>query len=70
MSIVILEERLGVESLSYYKFTEVGAEGLNHTLIITIWVDLAVERTSSSIIKNHVDLLLKSLFSKHFVDGV
>ena len=70
MSIVILEERLGVESLSNYKFTEVRAEGLHHTLIITVWVDLAVERTSSSIIKNHVDLLLKSLFGKHLVDGV
>lgn len=70
VSILILEETLGIESFSVNQELKLFLN-ISHVFMVSlIWLTLAIDRLSSRIIKRDIYRLLQILFSEYFIDAV
>jgi len=70
MSILVLEEALGVKTLTSKKFSELVLEVGNNLVIILGGLGDTVEGLSSGIIERHVNVLLEMLLGEDLIDRV
>jgi len=70
VSILVLEETLGIKSFSVDQEFELILNVLSVLLIDGIWFVLSIERLSSSVIKGDIDRSLKVFLGENFVNAV
>jgi hypothetical protein len=70
MAIPVLEERLGIESVSTDDLSETVKNLLNLSLLVLVSGNASIKSLGSSIIDGFVEVLLKSLLGEDFINVV
>lgn len=70
VSIVILEETLGIEALADDLVVEKTSHFFDQGIIIVGWSGLSIERNGSCVINGHINVFLETFFVENFIDRV
>jgi len=70
MAIPVLEERLGIESISTDDLSETVKNLLNLSLLVLVSGDASINSLSSSIIDGFIEVLLESLLGEDLINSV
>lgn len=70
MAIPVLEERLGIESISTDDLSETVKNLLNLSLLVLVSGDASINSLGSSIINGFIEVLLESLLGEDLINSV
>ena len=70
MTIPILEEALGVKSVSGKPFSEGTEDNLNNSSLVSGWVTTAVEGLSTNIIETSINSFLEIFLCEYLINSI